>query len=106
MNTMQLQQPAPRIPTRPAALQIAHAADRCVKWLRAQGFEVLAVQAAHLYRNPRITVRACPLCERLEGAVHRYDRTTHNGAKIERRYWVAIRFGCEVRWEEARHVAG
>lgn len=75
-------------------LETAVQSDRCAKWLKAQGFEVLCVQKGP--RNPRITIRTSPLCDQLEGAVRMYERV----GKTERRYWVAIRFGCEVRWTE------
>lgn len=78
--------------------EVVPEAGQCVNWLRAQGFDVLRVEATR--RNPRITVRAGPLCDALEGAVRRYERILHNGSRTERRYWVAVRFGCEVRWTE------
>lgn len=68
---------------------------RCAHWLHAQGFQVICAQAGG--RNPRIIIGASLLCEQLEGAVRMYER----GPQGERRYWVAIRFGCEVRWMES-----
>lgn len=68
--------------------------DQCVKWLHSQGFEIVSVQAGS--RNPRIIIRSSQLCEGLEGAVRRYERIGMN----ETRYWVAIRFDCEVRWTD------
>lgn len=91
MNTNP-QQSAPAI--YPSALRLSQDADRCRKWLKDQGFEVLAVEKGK--RNPRLTIRTSPLCGQLEGAVRMYERSTSG----ERRYWVAIRFGCEVRWTE------
>lgn len=88
-------------PTRPPRItladRLAHAAkaDPCVKWLKAQGFEVLYVERGT--HNPRVIIRTGQLCAQLEGAVRRYERI----GQTERRYWVAIRFGCEVRWAEA-----
>lgn len=75
--------------------QDAFVAERCVTWLKVQGFEVLRVESGR--RTPRITIRTSPLCEQLEGAVRMYERTK-DGA---RRYWFAIRLDCEVRWTEA-----
>jgi hypothetical protein len=69
--------------------QIASQADRCVAWLRAQGFDVLAIQA-----GPRITIRYSDLCEQLEGVVEGYQRTP----KGETRYKMASRFDCAVVW--------
>lgn len=72
---------------------VALAAQQCVNWCRAQGFEVTGVQrGAHRHR---VYIKASPLCNKLDGAVHRFERS--NG--IERRYWFAIRFDCEVRWD-------
>ena len=101
MNTnQQLASPAIYPPAQRAdALRIALETDHCVKWLKAQGFEVLTVQKGK--RNPRITIRTSPLCEQLEGAVRMYERS----AQGERRYWVAIRFDCEVRWTESEVAA-
>ncbi len=72
--------------------EAAQKIDQCAKWLHQQGFEIAHVQAGS--RNPRIIIRSSPLCEGLEGAVRRYERVGMN----ETRYWVAIRFDCEVRW--------
>src|SRR5665647_3375892 len=47
--------------------EVAASADYCVRWLKSQGFEVLAVSD-----GPRILVRSGPLCDRLEGAVQGY----------------------------------
>lgn len=74
-------------------------ADRCVKWLKAQGFTVFNVTVGR--RNPRIEIQASRHCQALEGAVYISERT-HLGAK---RGWVAIRHGCEVRWTETGGAA-
>lgn len=74
--------------------EAAEQVEKCVKWLHLQGFEVLAVLVGT--RNPRISVRTSPLCAQLDGAVRRFERA----AQGERRYWVALRFDCEVRWAE------
>jgi phosphoserine phosphatase len=68
---------------------IAAQADHCVRWLKAHGFEVLAVTD-----GPRITVRNSHLCDMLEGAVAGYSR----GPKGEERYRCVVRLDCEVRW--------
>jgi hypothetical protein len=68
--------------------------ERCINWLKDQGFDVLYAQRGK--RLPRIAIRVSPLCDRLEGAVRMYERTEMG----ELRYWVAIRFDCEVRWLE------
>lgn len=72
--------------------EAAEQIDLCDKWLRAQGFEVRGVQVCS--RNPRVFIANSPLCEQLEGAVRRFERI----GLVKLHYWVAIRFGCEVRW--------
>lgn len=69
--------------------RIAEQADFCVRWLKAQGFDVLAVSD-----GPRILVRYSHLCDQLEGAVEGYSR----GPKGSERYKCVIRHECEVRW--------
>lgn len=69
---------------------------QCVNWLKEQGFTVLHAQAGR--RNPRIEIAACRLCLRLEGMVHITERHFNQPTK---RGWVALLFGCEVRWEES-----
>lgn len=69
--------------------EVAAQADYCVRWLKSQGFDVLAVSD-----GPRILVRSGPLCDRLEGAVQGYSR----GPKGVERYKAVIRHDCEVRW--------
>lgn len=88
--------PRPHRITPAERIEAAAQADCCVKWLKANGFEVLYVQ--HGPRNPRIIILSGPLCESLEGAVRRFERVGH----VETRYWVAVRFGCEVRWTDER----
>ena len=68
---------------------IAEQAGQCVGWLKANGFEVLTVEA-----GPRITVRSSPLCDLLEGAASAYSRGPHG----EQRYKMVMRLDCEVRW--------
>lgn len=72
--------------------EAAEQIDLCVKWLREQGIEVRGVVVCS--RNPRIFIEHSPLCEQLEGAVRRFERI----GLTKLYYWVAIRFGCEVRW--------
>lgn len=68
--------------------QIASRADRCVNWLKANGFEVLRVEAS------RITIKASPLCDKLEGAVEGFTRNR----KGEQRYKMVSRLDCAVVW--------
>jgi len=68
--------------------------EQCANWLYHQGFRILGTETG--LRNPRITIACCPLCEQLEGAVRMYERSQQG----DRRYWVAIRFDVEVRWQE------
>ena len=70
-------------------------AIQCANWLVSQGFEVLSVQAGR--RNPRIEIASSRLCEKLEGGVCMTERNLNQPTK---RTWVAIRFGCEVRWND------
>lgn len=67
---------------------------RCVNWLDVQGFEV--VQVSDGASTPHIYIKPSPLCDMLDGTVHMYERGPHG----ERRYKMAIRFGCEVRWHD------
>ena len=76
-------------------LWIAEQADYCAKWLKAQGLEVLRVEKG-LRTPPLIHVRTSPLCDRFDGAAACYSRTL----KAEQRYRMAMRHGCEVRWDE------
>lgn len=82
----------PFTPSPAERVTVAKATDSCVRWLKVQGFEVLYMQKG--LRLPRVIIRPSPLCDSLDGAVHRYER----GMYGERRYWFAIRFDCEVRW--------
>lgn len=90
----------PRNTTQDERLEAAVKADQCVKWLEAQGFDVVQRQTGR--RNPRVIIRGGPLCESLEGAVRMYERL----GQTEKRYWVAIRFDCEVRWTDPSTSSG
>jgi hypothetical protein len=97
MKTQQNVIPSPTWPLHLREADRTKAADKakqCIGWLRAQGFEVLC--AILTTRNPRIIIKHSPLCEKLEGAVRRFERNRLS----ECHYWVAIRFECEVRWQE------
>ena len=76
-------------------LNTALRADYCKKWLKSQGYEVMHVLPG--LDKPRVFIKNSPLCDKLEGAVHRFERC----AGVERRYWFAIRHNCEVRWNDA-----
>ncbi|MBI5626098.1 MAG: hypothetical protein HY935_02680 [Nitrosomonadales bacterium] len=73
---------------------LASRADYCVKWLRAQNIEVLAIKNGNTC--PVIIIRNCELCGDFEGQVQAYER----GPKGTRRYSFVMRHGCEVRWAE------
>jgi len=73
---------------------VAQITKPCVDWCRSQGFDVTGVQKGQ--SHPRVFIKNSPLCEKLDGAVHRFERL----GNVERRYWFAIRFGCEVRWND------
>jgi hypothetical protein len=68
---------------------IASRADRCVNWLKVNGFEVLSVES-----GPRITIKRSPLCDKLEGVVEGYSRTLFG----ETRYQMVNRWDCAVVW--------
>lgn len=68
--------------------QIASQADRCVNWLKVNGFEVLSVEPS------RITIKASSLCDKLEGVVEGFARNR----KGEQRYKMVSRLGCAVVW--------
>ena len=75
--------------------QIAQQAYQCARWLRINGFDVMAVLGG--LRQPRVVIKPSPLCNALEGVVQAYERT----AKGERRYHYVVRFECTVEWEGA-----
>lgn len=75
--------------------ELAHKAHQCARWLRINGFEVIAVLGG--VRQPRIQVGTSPLCDLLDGAADAYERTLRG----ERRYRYAVRFDCMVEWEAA-----
>lgn len=75
-------------------VEVAKATEPCVRWLKVQGLDVLYVQKG--LDKPRVFIRNSPLCDKLDGAVHRFERS----GGVEKRYWFAIRFGCEVRWND------
>lgn len=77
-------------------LNTALRADYCKKWLKSQGYEVLYVLPG--MDKPRVFIKNSPLCDKLDGAVHRFERC----AGVEHRYWFAIRHDCEVRWNDAQ----
>jgi len=82
-------------------LRIAEQADYCVKWLKAQGLEVIGVEKGPR-TPPRITIRTSPPCDRIDGAVACYSRALNPSRSVqaEQRYKTAMRFGCEVRWDD------
>lgn len=75
--------------------EVAEMANRCIKWLRIQGFEVRHVQKGN-NGNPLIIINPSPLCDKLEGAVAIYEHSLN----YERRYKTVNRLDCEVRWED------
>lgn len=77
---------------------VASHADYCVKWLRAQGLEVLVVKNGSTC--PVIIIRSCELCDDFEGHVQAYE----SGPNGTRRYRFVMRHGCEVRWAEHTDV--
>lgn len=81
-------------------LLIARRADQCAKWLKAQGLEVLHIERG-LRTPPRIHIKPIPRCDGIDGAVQCYER----GPQGERRYKMAMRFDCEVQWDDAGGAA-
>lgn len=92
MNNLQRKSDYPASPAE--RLSLAQRARQCTNWLKANGLEVIGIQKG--LDKPRVFIKNSPLCEKLEGAVHRFERL----GNVERRYWFAIRFGCEVRWND------
>jgi hypothetical protein len=75
----------------------------CVRWLTAQGISVISADLRRHNPKPRITVVASPLLHILlkddcASAGQHWDilrgQTMHD--------WVAVRYECEIRWEEAQ----
>ena len=87
----------PELSTTSAASRftLAQRTKQCIGWLEANEFEVLGSQKG--LDKPRVFIKNSPLCDKLEGAVHRFERC----AGVECRYWFAIRHNCEVRWNDA-----
>lgn len=79
-------------PSAAERLALAQQASQCVDWLFISGFEVLQVTKG--LDKPRVFIRNSPLCKKLNGVIHRYERSKQS----ESRYWFTIRFDCEVRW--------
>lgn len=75
-------------------LQLANDTDYCVKWLKAQGLEVIGISQGHV--TPIVTVRNSELCKDFEGRVQAFER----GQRGAKRYSFVLRHGCEVRWAE------
>lgn len=69
--------------------EIASQADRCVTWLKVNGFEVQSVEAS------RITIKPSPLCDTLDGVVEGYECVK----KRTRRYRMVTRFEIAVVWD-------
>lgn len=69
--------------------EIAKKSDRCVTWLKVNGFEVLAVESS------RIIIKPSPLCDLLEGVVDGFVRTR----KGEQRFKMVSRWDCTVVWD-------
>lgn len=88
----------PRI-TLSARLALAQQADGCVKWLKAQGFDVIRVEKGAC--GPRIIIRPSPLCKKLDGTVAGYSRLASCNRNNELRYSFTYRFDCEVWWAES-----
>lgn len=80
-------------------LRIAEQADGCVKWLKAQGFDVIRVGKGAC--GPRIIIRQSPLCKKLDGTVAGYSRLAACNRSNELRYSFTYRFDCEVWWAES-----
>jgi|CXWL01.1.fsa_nt_gi hypothetical protein len=65
----------------------------CVKWLKSQGFKLREVSVDA--RRARIDIEHSSLCDKLEGAVYMTERAVNHPTK---RYWLAIRFECQICW--------
>jgi hypothetical protein len=78
--------------TREQRFNLAIKADYCIKWIKAQGLEVVSVDDGFV--GPRITIRSSELCELFEDVIFSYER----GLQSEHRYGYVLRHGCEIRW--------
>jgi hypothetical protein len=94
----QLVDPAPRrIPTAEKRREIASRVHQCSKWLRVQGFNVVAAVGGMHQAYVFIEYDEL-LCGKLEGVAEGFERTRMLG---ESRYHFVVRFGVVVRWEAA-----
>jgi hypothetical protein len=74
-------------------LALAHAADYCVQWLKANGLKLMRIEGE--VSQPRIIVKYKPACDQMgDDIVVAYERSA-NG---ERRYGWVNRFRCQVKW--------
>ncbi len=72
--------------------ELAHKAHQCARWLRINGFEVIAIAGG--VRMPRVIIQQHPLCNTLDGVAQAYERTRMG----EARYHFVLRFDCMVQW--------
>lgn len=94
--TFEIIEPVPRrVANAELRRRIAARVHECSRWLRINGFKVIAVAGGLI--QPRIIIQQGPLCDLLDGAADAYERTP-SGA---RRYRYAVRFDCMVEWEAA-----
>lgn len=73
----------------------------CVHWLIGAGIAIISADLRRGRHKPRITVVASPLLHILlkddaTGAGQHWDKTL--GRPVFD--WVAVRYGCEIRWED------
>lgn len=74
---------------------LADQVQRCIAWLKVNGYEVRTVLGGTFL--PRIVISRSHLCAMLEGVVDAWERTPTG----ERRYNFVIRFDCMIEWEAA-----
>jgi hypothetical protein len=78
---------------------LAEQAESCVRWLKAQGLEVVGIEKSKV-DNAIITIKTCELCLRFEGVTSEYQRIKRDNEQIELRFKFVRRMGCMVRWED------
>ncbi len=76
--------------------EIAERVRICARWLRVNGFEIIAITGGLI--QPRIIIKhSSKLCSTLEGVVQAFERTAGNSGRW---YSYAVRFNCMIEWDE------
>lgn len=73
-------------------LELAQAADYCVRWLKANSIKVVRIEGEAA--QPRIIVKHNALCDLFEDIVVSYERSWRGEHRCA---WVH-RFDCQIKW--------